>query len=505
LYDLLVIGGGINGLGIAADASARGLSLLVVDKGDFGGGTTSASSRLIHGGLRYLQYGELSLVRESLRERGLLARQRPHLVRPIQLLIPSFRGLPPPRWKVGAGLALYGVLAHDPLFPPPRALAPEAVAQREPGLIREGLHGGFIYPDAQIEFPERLCVELMRETTAAGGEARSYTRVTALRCEENRITGAALRDEITGREWEVEARLTINAAGPWVDAVTRFLPRPPARLVGGTWGTHLVLPTRPEGPRGPLYAPAKKDGRPFFLLPWNGRLLVGTTDVPFEGDPDTLRIQEWEVEYLLAETNRLFPHCRYTEANVEFTTVGIRPLPASRRAAAAITRRHFLVDHAQDGVQGLGSIVGGKLTTYRSLAEEAVDWAVRTLRGAAAPSGPCPTRRIPGMHPPEELERRIAAALGELGLDLSLAARLCRIYGPRYHEVLARVARQPELGEPLLPGSPALKAEVAHAVEDEAARTAEDVIARRLMLLPAESDIIDAVRRFCRENRIPVA
>ncbi|MGV3720910.1 MAG: glycerol-3-phosphate dehydrogenase/oxidase, partial [Actinomycetota bacterium] len=324
-YDLLVIGGGINGLGIAADASARGLSVLLVEKRDFGSGTSAASSRLIHGGLRYLQYGELSLVRESLRERGLLVRQRPHLVRPIQLLIPAYAGVGPPAWKLRAGLALYDLLARDPAFPRSQSLSATGVSAREPGLSRGDLCGGFVYPDAQIEFPERLCVELVRETLAAGGEAINYTRVTGLRQEGSRVVGAALRDEFTGREWDVEARLTINAAGPWVDAVNALLHRAPPRLIGGTWGSHVVLPSRPNGPRGHLYATAAKDDRPFFILPWDNRLLVGTTDVPFQGNPDELEVKDWEVEYLLAETNRLFPGCGYSEADVQHTTIGVRP------------------------------------------------------------------------------------------------------------------------------------------------------------------------------------
>ena len=311
-FDLLVIGGGINGLGLAADAASRGLSVLVVEKGDWGGGTTSASSRLIHGGLRYLQYGEMDLVRESLRERGVLTRQRPHLVRPISLLIPTYKNAPTPKWMIGTGLFLYDMLARDPLFPHPAPLSASQIVQREPGLLRGNLTGGFSYPDAQVEFPERVCVELMQETVAMGGEARNHTRVTRLRQDKTgRVVGAQLRDELTGEASYVSAKLTINAAGPWLDVVTRTLATPPPRLLGGTWGTHLVLPRRNGGPTGPLYATARKDGRPFFLLPWDNRLLVGTTDVKFEGDdPDTLEIAAWEIPYLLDENQSSFPRCK---------------------------------------------------------------------------------------------------------------------------------------------------------------------------------------------------
>jgi glycerol-3-phosphate dehydrogenase len=507
-YDLLIIGGGINGLGIAADAGARGLSVLLAEKGDFGGGTTSASSRLIHGGLRYLRYGQVDLVRESLRERGILTRQRPHLVRPIRLLIPAFRTLPPPGWVVGAGLLLYDLLAHDPLFPRSRKLSPGETREHEPGLIGDELTGGFLYPDAQVEFPERLCIELMREALDAGGEARNHTRVVALRQRDGHVQGAALRDELTGKEWEVDAGLVINAAGPWVDAVNRLLTgsgRPPVpRLIGGTWGTHLVLPARPEGPRGPLYATARKDGRPFFLLPWDGRLLVGTTDVPFEGDPDALLIQEWELDYLLAETNRLFPGCRYQASEIQWTTIGVRPLPASDRDAGAITRRHFLVDHGrQHGIRGLGSVVGGKLTTYRSLAEVVVDWAVRSLPPSAS-AAPCSTRSPGEALSLEEMQRQAAEAARGLGLGEQAAQRLVRLYGPRYAEVLEYVARQPGLGRSLGSGTAALEAEVVHAVEREGARTVEDILLRRLMLLPPTDADREAVRRVCKEQSLKV-
>lgn len=501
LYEIIVIGGGINGLGIAADAAARGLSVLLVEKGDLGGGTTSTSSRLIHGGLRYLQYGELSLVHESLRERGLLARQRPHLVRPIQLLIPTYRGLEPPRWKLAAGLTLYNVLARDPLFPAPAVLSPHRTREREPGLSAERLTGGFLYPDGQVEFPERLCVELARAVGEGGGEVRTYSQVTGLLCEGSAVVGVAVRDMLTGEEWEARAPLVINAAGPWVDAVNRLLRTPPPRLIGGTWGTHVVLPLRPEGPRGPLYSSARKDGRPFFILPWDGRLLVGTTDVRFEGDPGQLQVQDWEVEYLLDETNLLFPGCGYTPADVQYTTIGVRPLPASDQSAGAITRRHFLVDHGvKHGIPGLASIVGGKLTTYRSLAEEAMDFAVRQVRGAEAHL-PCTTRNLPPGPDLAALEQEARRALAALRLPAEGAPRLARLYGARFSEVLELVSRQPELAQPLYTGGTALRAEAVYTIQREGARTVEDVLLRRLMLLPppeaakrAVADVFDSGR-----------
>ncbi|MFN3653316.1 MAG: glycerol-3-phosphate dehydrogenase/oxidase [Armatimonadota bacterium] len=488
--DLLVIGGGINGLGIALEAARRGLSVVLAERADFGGGTTSASSRLIHGGLRYLQYGELDLVRESLRERGRLARMWPHLIRPIELLIPTFRSLPPPGWKLCVGLACYDLLARDPLFARPRRLSRDSAREREPGLSTEGLQGGFAYGDGQLEFPERLCAELALQAREEGAELQSHTAVTALLASGRRVEGARLEDRLSGVTREVRARLVLNAAGPWVDAVNALLPEPPPRRIGGTSGTHLVLPPRPGGPRGALYAAARKDGRPFFLLPWDGRLLVGTTDVRCEGDPDALRTERWEVEYLLAETNRLFPDAAYTDADVALTTVGIRPLPASTRAAAAITRRHFVVDHAQDGLSGLASVVGGKLTTYRSLAEICVSQALRILGHAG--SGPRSA-------PPDADNSKGSSDFRPTGLSQGVGERLARLYGPRAAEVARRVDADPELGLPLVEGHPAIRAEVRHAVESEGARTVEDVLLRRMVLLPPPPGAAEAVRRIAPE------
>ncbi|HVK02385.1 MAG TPA: glycerol-3-phosphate dehydrogenase/oxidase [Armatimonadaceae bacterium] len=505
-YDLLVIGGGINGLGVASDAAARGLSVLIVEKNDWGGGTTSASSRLIHGGLRYLQYGEIDLVRESLRERGILARQRPHLIHPISLLIPTYRSAPLPKWMVGTGLLMYDVLARDPMFPRPAVLGLTRTIEREPYLNRDGLTGGFTYPDAQIEFPERICVEMVQETVAAGGVARNHTRVTGLREENGRVVGATLLDELTGETEEVEAAQTINAGGPWVDVVNRSLKRPIPKMIGGTWGTHLVLPARPGGgPRGSLYANARKDGRPFFILPWDERLLVGTTDVKFEGQsPDELKVQDWEIQYLLDETNTLFPGAAYAPSDIEVTTIGIRPLPASgEKSAGAITRRHFLVDHGEKhGVAGIASIVGGKLTTYRSLAEEVVDWTLRTLGRPPVPSS---TGVVGEVTPLPDQVAAVRAEMQTLGLDPAHAARLVALYGPVARDVLKRVARDPSLGRPLGPNTPHLEAQVAHAASVEFARTVEDVVHRRLMLFPPTEEAVAGVRRVIAERGLKVA
>ncbi len=397
---------------------------------------------------------------------------------------------------------MYDILARDPMFPHPSILSLAKTRQREPGLNTQGLSGGYIYPDAQIEFPERICVELMQEARKAGADVRNHTAVTSLTQQGKRVTGATVRNELTGQEETVSATLTINAAGPWLDVVNRSLPEAPPRMIGGTWGTHLILPMRPLGPQGPIYATAKKDGRPFFLLPWDGRLLVGTTDVKFTGDnPDKLEMEAWEVDYLIAETNNLFPEANYKESDVQEITVGIRPLPASDKKAGAVTRRHYLVDHREKhGIEGLASIVGGKLTTYRSLAEEAVNWTLKALGKAPVE---CVTGRLPQspLSVPA-LEHDARARLTKLSLSPEMAPRLIALYGPAFPAVLDRIAADPTLGRSLGPATPILEAQIVHAAESEGAQTVDDIVHRRLMLFPPTAEAVAGAERVCRERNL---
>ncbi len=486
LVDLLVVGGGINGLAIAEEAATRGLSVCVVERDDWGGGTTAASSRLIHGGLRYLQYGELPLVYESLRERRDLSRRYPFHVRPIRLMLPLYPRQPNRPWKVRVGLTTYDLLARDPIFPASKFLSPGSALAREPGLAAEELMGAWLYSDAQIAFPERLCIQMMLAATARGALAWNHTHIREFLIEANRhrrtVVGALVRGGETGVVTEVRARATVNAAGPWVDVVNRLLPAAP--LLQCTWGTHLILPLRPGCPRGPIYVPARSDGRPLFFLPWDGRLLVGTTDRVLRGDPDEARADPDEIPYLLAELHHHFPSAGYCEGDLQHTTFGLRPLPASRGRAGfpgSVTRRHFVIDHARrDGISGLASLVGGKLTTHRALARSAVDWVDRHLGRAphrVAQDQPRPPE-YPEYPDHADHERIVAGRLRSAGLDPESAPRLLALYGSRVDHVIAVATK---IREP----DPLLAAQVKIALEEEGAATVEDILNRRLVLLPA--------------------
>ena len=393
-YDVIIIGAGINGAGIARDAAMRGLKVLLLDKGNIAGGTSSASTRLIHGGLRYLEHFEFRLVCESLREREILLRIAPHLVRPLAIAIPIYKHSKRGRATIRAGMIAYDLLSRGKSLPRHRMLSRSETLEESPGLNSEGLLGSALYFDAQVEFPERLVCENVRSAKACGAEVITNAPVTKLLAENGSVTGVEF--SVSGESRSAYAGVVINAAGPWVDRVLTRAPVQSPRLIGGTKGSHIVVAPFPGASRYAIYLEARSDGRPVFIIPWNGKYLIGTTDVRVEGDPDQVRTESWEIDYLLSETNLAFPSARLTRDQILFTYVGVRPLAwTSDEDEQSITRRHFIREHPE--IKNLLSIVGGKLTTYRSLAEECVDLAFRKLK---RPSPPCTTadKLLPGFH-----------------------------------------------------------------------------------------------------------
>lgn len=370
-YDVVIIGAGINGAGIARDAAMRGLKVLLIEKGEIGAGTTSASTRLIHGGLRYLEHFEFGLVYESLRERETLLRIAPDLVRPLAMAIPIYKRSRRGWLTIRAGMVLYDLLSWGKSLPRHRMLSRAETLERWPGLNPEGLVGSALYFDAQVEFPERLVLANVQSAREFGAEVLTHTRVTGLTA-----SGVEFGGQL------VEASVIINAAGPWIDLVLAPVNGP--RLIGGTKGSHIIVPVFPGAPANAIYLEARSDGRPIFIIPWNKFYLIGTTDVPFEADPDEVRCEDWEIDYLLSETNLALPGAKLTRDNILQTYSGVRPLPYQ-----SSTRRHFIREHPQ--LSNLLSIVGGKLTTYRSLSEECVDLIFRKL-GRNPP--PCRTDKI---------------------------------------------------------------------------------------------------------------
>ncbi len=479
-FDVIVIGAGINGAGIARDASLRGLSVLLLDKHDVGSGTTSRSTRLVHGGLRYLEHRELPLVRESLREREVLLHIAPHLVHPLSFLLPVYEEHRRGTKMIRMGMMAYDALSLDKSMSRHRMLNRAEALQREPGLRRDRLRGAAAYYDAQAEYPERLALENALDARRLGAVVLPYMRVEELRRGQGgRVDGVVLHDELHDASHVAHGAVIVNAAGPWVDRVLGPIEPRDQRMIGGTKGSHLVVEPFPGAPSEAVYAEAVEDGRPYFVVPWNGLYLIGTTDTRFEGDLDRVEATDEEVAYLVSETNKLFPDAGLTAEKVLYTYAGVRPLPAAPDGdEASITRSHVIHDHAP-GVEGLLSIVGGKITTYRQLAEEVVDVVVKKIDRKA---GKCRTHQIPlpgGTAYRFQLFRDRFHATS--GLDRATAERLLRIYGTRAAEVLDLANGRPQLREPFDAPTGAIGAEIAFTLQTELAETLADVLARRTM------------------------
>ena len=485
-FDLIVIGAGINGLGIARDAAARGLRVALVEQDDICSGVSAWSGRLIHGGLRYLEHKDFALVRESLKERERLFRLAPHLVRPVPLLMPFYEKNKRPAWLIRLGMIAYDVLSWDKTPPNHRILSREKVLQRFGGMERKGLGGAAVFIDGQIEYAERLCVELAVAAQADGAVILTHSKVDALLSRGNTIRGVRYVDAESGQSREIYGSVVMNAAGPWVDWVLNAAPaqdstQPAKRLVGGSKGSHIIVDPFEGAPSDVVYYESQSDGRLVLVIPWMGRYLIGCTDQLYDQDPGTARAQSDEVNYLLAEVNALIPKAKLTLDDVLFTYSGVRPLPYAPGVPEwKIPRSHVIHDHSSSGQKGLFSVVGGKLTTFRQLAEDAVDITCRSLGRRRTKTStrdlPLPGARVADW---PEFKRAFVAAPG---LPLETKKRLLKLYGVRAEAVLDLVRADSSLGEEFDPLSHAIAAELVFAVKFEMAKTLADVLARRTLI-----------------------
>jgi glycerol-3-phosphate dehydrogenase len=478
-FDLIIIGAGINGVGIARDAAMRGLKVLLLEQEDIGSGTSAWSSRLIHGGLRYLEYAEFDLVRESLRERERLFTNAPHLVKPLQFVIPLYKRNKRPPWMIKIGMLGYDLLSFDKSVGNHQMLSRDEALRRVPGLDPTGLRGAAMYYDGQVELAERLCLENALSARDHGAMILTYARVEKFILDGNIIRGVEFVDALDGGRFKACAPVTLNVSGPWVDEVLKGTGRPVKRLMGGTKGTHIIVDPFPGAPADAIYLEAVTDGRPIFIIPWAGRYLIGATDLRYEGDLNCVTADEEEIEYLLRETNLVITGANLTRESLLYTYCGVRPLPyQAGGSTGSITRRHIVYDHAPE-FEGLLSIIGGKLTTFRALAEHAVDAVYKKL-GQKSP--PCSTRHVPL----PGANSRDFTAYGRwfsqnANLPPETARRLLHIYGARSTAILDIIAQSPELSQPFSPETGALGAELVLAFEQEMAQTLSDALLRRTM------------------------
>jgi glycerol-3-phosphate dehydrogenase len=471
-FQVVVIGGGINGVAVARQCARSGKHTLLVEQNDFASGVTSRSTRIIHGGLRYLEHGEFGLVRESLREREKLLRDRSHLVHPMQFLLLLNENSQRSALKVRAGLWLYQRMGGKST----RAENSEMELKRLERALDAGRRWSFFnYEDAQCEFPERLVAEWLMEAVEAGAIVRNHMEALAVDVTHGRIRGVLLRDQLTGRDERVDAAWVINCSGPWADRVCqRSAIRMDKPMVGGVRGSHIVLPRFHGSPNTAVYTEAA-DGRPFFVLPWNDQMLVGTTEVADNGDPARTIPSADEINYLVKSVAQLFPTAKISAQSVKHAFAGIRPLPYSpENKPSAVTRRHILHDHADDGAARMISVIGGKLTTAASLAREcARKIGLRAAEPATTAVGPGPAL--------DPLLDETVLEIARIGSISEETARgMLEWHGKRAAHIARTALVSAELRAPICPHTSHIVAEVVEAYRREFAVTLADVLLRRV-------------------------
>jgi glycerol-3-phosphate dehydrogenase len=479
--DVLVVGGGVTGAGAALDAVSRGLSTALLEQRDFASGTSSRSSKLVHGGLRYLEMLDFGLVHEALEERGLLlTRLAPHLVRPVPFLYPLHH-----HWErpyVGAGLLLYDAMAlfgslagrYDMGVPRHRHLSRRQVARMAPDLRTDDLTGAIRYYDCQVD-DARLVMTVARTAAAYGAHVASRTRVTGFLRNGDRVVGVRARDLESHRDLEVRARVVINAAGVWTDEIQDLVGGRGALHVAASKGIHLVVPR--DRIRSETGFITKTEKSVLFVIPWGRHWIIGTTDTPWELDLAHPAASRSDIDYVLGHVNTLL-RTPLDHEDVEGVYAGLRPLARGKdEPTSRISREHTVVAP----VPGLVLVAGGKLTTYRVMAQDAVDAAARSLERSGQHVGPSITDRVPllGAAGFEARTNQRVALARSSGLPVARIDHLLGRYGGLVDEVLAVVARDPSLGEPLDGTADYLAGEVVYAVTHEGARHLDDVLTRR--------------------------
>jgi len=481
-FDLLIVGGGVTGACVARDASLRGLKVALVERNDFAGATSAHNSKLVHGGLRYLRNLELGLVRESLKERRIWQRIAPHLVHPLPFLVPSYGG----GWKatatLRAGLTLYDILSFDKgwlddpaqRLPNHRWLNKDKALAMEPVLEGPGFEGALQYYDAQMYAPERLALECLLDTDAAGAAIANYVEGGKLLNRNGRIEGCSVRDLETGASFDVRATLTLIAAGPWADIfLEQALGKPSTHKLMRSKGIHVLVPAMTR--KAALTVAAA--GGHFFVLPWHGHTLLGTTDTPFRGDPDSLSVSEGDIASFFAFVNAHLPGACLARDKVEHFYAGLRPLVDDGSGDTyGASRKSELVDHGEsDGLDGLFSAIGGKWTTSRDLAQKVVDAIVEKLNLSAAE---CDTDEEPTAGGDIGRIGEFIAEQRQVHPELPSIDHLAHLYGTRLPDMLAQTDNRPELRAAV--GSAGdIAAQIVFAVREEMAMRLSDVVMRR--------------------------
>jgi glycerol-3-phosphate dehydrogenase len=481
-YDLAIIGGGINGAATAREAALRGLKVALVDARDFSSGTSSRSSKLIHGGLRYLEQFSFMLVHESRTERRTLLALAPHLACPLPFVLPIYRGDPYFPLKIRVGLTIYDLLGNLGRADRHRMLNREEALRLIPKLQSQDLRAAAVYYDSETD-DARLTLEMILAAAEHGAAVANYAEIRAFNTsppgQPPKIVSAEVEDRLTGRRHELAARFWVNATGPWVDRVRALLPGfDGAQTIRLTKGTHLILPG--VDPDHALFAAIRPGDRIFLMLPWHGHALLGTTDTDYEGDPASVQPDRADVDYLLAAVNRVLRRPLGVQ-DVLGCFAGLRALAIEPGRSPSENTREYRF-HPEPGRKNFISICGGKLTTARALGEKLVDRVAAQLGARIASAQVSRTTPLPGggTGPFEDF---VSAATEKAEKDFRVPApvadRIVRTYGSRWQQVLEPIRQHPALAEPLA-GNPSLLAtEVLFSIHNEMAENVEDFLVRR--------------------------
>lgn len=485
VFDIVVIGGGITGAAVAYEAAARGFSVALVEKGDFGGATSAATSKLIHGGLRYLANFELGLVRESLRERRTLENIAPNLVYPLPFLVPLYNTRERSKWVIEPGMIIYDLLSYDKGFtwdrskrlPIHRYLSAAQVRQLEPIVNGTELTGAVLYYDCANLSPERLTLAFVRSAARHGAAVANYARAEDFVRQGKGIAGVVVRDLLTGQTTTVRGAVTINCGGPWADLLLDIARgKPGAQHVRRSEGIHII--TRALSNRYAIGG-LTPDGRPCNIIPWRGHSLIGTTDREYIGDPDAWQMTREKIEAFIGEVNASFGNPELIcYQDVLYAYGGLRPLVDDQgQDVHQASRRYEIYDNEKDGLPGLITVEGGKYTTSRRLAENVMNTLVRK-RGGRPENGLTARKYLAGCEI-RDMEAFLAdTKAAYTGFSLATLDTLVRYYGTEFGRVLDLACREPRYAQ-TLNADGELAAQVVVAVRDEMARTLTDVLIRR--------------------------
>ena len=467
-FDLLVVGGGITGVAVARDAAMRGFHVALVEKDDFGSGTSSRSTRLVHAGLRYLEYGEFKLVFDASSERRLMRKIAPRLVRPLPFIYPVYQGQKPAPWKLRAGMLMYDALSLFRNVQNHRWLAPAEVQRREPLVAGRGLLSAGRYYDAQVN-DARLTLITAKSAHLHGAVMVNHVRVVGLMKTGERVVGARVLDETSGREIEVRARVVVNATGVWTDDILGLDEQGRDPMIRPTKGIHLLIPRARLRSQHAIIFPVPSDGRHIFLIPWGDFTLIGTTDTDYQDDLDNPAADLDDVEYLLGAVRHTFPGAQVERDDVISTFAGLRPLVSAPGNPSALSREHVILENRS----GLITITGGKLTTHRLMGQQLTDLVQKRLAEEfdVHAESECRTRKV--------LEGAQIERVAASGVDEDVGRHLMEAYGSDGTWVLAYAEENPSLGERIVPGLPYLTAEVLYGVQHEMALTLCDLLIRR--------------------------